>query len=306
MVLVNYLADVRIVPAWLKHASDTGLTFVDVIAPAFLFAIGLTYRVSMERRLARDGRAATIGHFVRRWFAIMGIGALISAGEGLTGVSVRAVDWGVLQAIGVAGLLTLPLLRRSGWFRLLAGGLLLAIYQVGFMLFFADHVLISSHGGLWGSLAWTATLVFSTCFGDLLHQSGRRAVLRRDAGPVIAAVAFLAVGLLLSLAVPISKPRVSASYVLVTVGISGLVFWALFVVGERIGARVSALVWWGRNPMLLYVLHYFLLALIVLPGVDWWHDGASTVLVSLQSVGLIGILTLVAWLLHRRSLVASL
>ena len=56
MVAVNYLADIRTVPSWLKHAPDVGLTFVDVIAPAFLFAIGLTYRSSLERRLTRPGR----------------------------------------------------------------------------------------------------------------------------------------------------------------------------------------------------------------------------------------------------------
>ena len=39
MALANYLGGVNIVPWWLKHAQDVGLTFVDLVAPFFIFAI---------------------------------------------------------------------------------------------------------------------------------------------------------------------------------------------------------------------------------------------------------------------------
>jgi len=42
MVLADYLAGPEVVPAWLKHAPDVGLTVIDFIAPMFLVAIGLT------------------------------------------------------------------------------------------------------------------------------------------------------------------------------------------------------------------------------------------------------------------------
>jgi predicted acyltransferase len=41
MVVVNYLADIETVPAFLKHAAGCGLTIADVVAPAFVFAIGV-------------------------------------------------------------------------------------------------------------------------------------------------------------------------------------------------------------------------------------------------------------------------
>ena len=47
MVLANYLAGVDIVPAWLRHAPDIGLTVIDLIAPFFIFAIGITYGISL-------------------------------------------------------------------------------------------------------------------------------------------------------------------------------------------------------------------------------------------------------------------
>ncbi|MBE3065438.1 MAG: DUF1624 domain-containing protein [Spirochaetes bacterium] len=55
MVIANHLADIASVPAGLKHAPDVGLTPIDLIAPFFIFAIGLTYGPSYRGRLSRDG-----------------------------------------------------------------------------------------------------------------------------------------------------------------------------------------------------------------------------------------------------------
>jgi predicted acyltransferase len=54
MVLANYMGGVSLIPAWLKHAPDIGLTVIDLIAPFFIFAIGLTYELSFHRRIERD------------------------------------------------------------------------------------------------------------------------------------------------------------------------------------------------------------------------------------------------------------
>ena len=53
MVLVDYVGGIASVPGWLKHAPDIGLTVADLVAPAFIFAIGLTYGMSFGRRAAR-------------------------------------------------------------------------------------------------------------------------------------------------------------------------------------------------------------------------------------------------------------
>jgi predicted acyltransferase len=315
MVLVNYLAGVRVVPAWLRHAPGAGLTFVDVIAPAFLVAIGLTYGSSYSRRLDQDGRSAALGHFVRRWFALIGIGAIIAAGTGITGAEGRIVDWGVLQAIGTAGLLTLPLLRRPAWVRGCVGLILLAVYQAGFVLFFSRHVFSSSHGGMWGSLAWSATLILSTVFGDMLGAGQeRRAPAARRAGRFRAgfisglalSLAYVALGMLLTPVVPIRKAAVSPSYVLVCTGLGGGAFWVIYQLERWSGLKPRLLLWWGRNPLLLYVLHYFLLAVLVLPGVDWWYAGAQPWLVVTQAGVILGILTGVAWRLARHKIILSM
>ena len=107
MVLANYMGAVIIIPAWLKHAPDIGLTVIDLIAPFFIFAISLTYGLSFRKRYERDGALKTYTQFLVRYLAIVGMGAIISAAETAVGENPSGIDWGVLQAIGMAGLITL-------------------------------------------------------------------------------------------------------------------------------------------------------------------------------------------------------
>src|SRR5678810_331931 len=54
MTFVNYLGGVSGVPAWLQHVDGgvDGYTFVDLVFPGFLFMVGMSIPLSLERRLA--------------------------------------------------------------------------------------------------------------------------------------------------------------------------------------------------------------------------------------------------------------
>jgi predicted acyltransferase len=310
MVLANYLADVAVVPPWLKHAPDVGLTVIDLIAPLFIFAIGLTYGASLRRRTAVGGAGRAAGHAAGRFLAFMGIGAIISAGEAAlaAGPPARGAGWGVLQAIGAAGLVTLPLLFLPPLWRAVCGAALLAAYQLMLDAAWLPMVLGSPHGGLHGSISWAAMLILATAITDHMHGAGREGTgtlrLVLWSGLALAAGALLA--LLLPGLAPVSKNRVSGSYVLVCLGASGLLFAAFRAALRGPRARVPVLRAWGRNPLLLYILHYLLLALVVLPAVPWWHTGASALLAAGQALGIVVILSVVALLLERRGLIMSL
>jgi hypothetical protein len=116
----------------------------------------------------------------------------------------------------------------------------------------------------------------------------------------------VAAGLLLTLWVPPAKDRVSASYVLMSLGIGAGVFWLVHLPCDRAGLRLKPLEAWGRNPLLLYVLHLVLLAGFVLPAVPWWHVRASAGLILVQLAALLAALGGIAWLLYRRGIVVSL
>ena len=295
MVIANYLFDVTTIPGWLKHAPDIGLTIIDLIAPFFIFAIGLTYGASYRSRMERDGFGRTWGHFLRRWLALIGIGAIISAGEVLVGKNASPISWGVLQAIGVAGIVTLLVIGVPPLWRALIGLGVLAAYQVLLDSSWLQTVLHSEHGGMEGALSWSAMLILSTVIADVWKRSRVS-----EAGVAWPSAVALAAGLLLSLVAPISKNRVSASYVLVSLGASGLLFAVVLLVVNRLRLSAGYLRWWGINPLLLYIMHYLLLALVVLPDAPWWHVQASIPLVIAQAAVIIAILSVAAWLLSRR------
>jgi predicted acyltransferase len=56
MLFVNDVASVKAAPAWMKHIqppSADGMTFVDVVFPAFLFIVGMSIPLAMGNRIAR-------------------------------------------------------------------------------------------------------------------------------------------------------------------------------------------------------------------------------------------------------------
>lgn len=300
MVLANYLAGVEWISPWLKHAKDAGFTVTDLVAPMFIFAIGLTYGGSFRRRLARDGAGKTYQHFVARFAALLGMGALFSAGEVLLGVDGQTVNWGVLQAIGVAGLVTLIILRLPTWARLLSGLGILAFYQFMLNTFWLARILSEPHGGLLGSISWTSMLVLATVFADVFfRQNGQRRLLALSAGSVL-------LGLLLSTVFVISKNRVSPSYVLLSLGLSGLIFSTCQILVEKFRLKSQLLLLWGRNPLVLYLLHMLLLGLVYLPNIPALYAQAPFWLVIIEAVALVGILTWVACLLEKKKIYISL
>ena len=301
MVLANYTGGVLLIPAWLKHAPDVGLTVNDLIAPFFIFAIALTFGLSFRRRLERDGAFKTYSQFLVRYLAIIGLGAIISAGETAVGENPSGIDWGVLQAIGMAGLITLVVIRLPSIYRWIIGAGILIIYQIVLDNFLLDLTVRSPHGGLFGSLNWAAMLILGTALADLFHDKGNW----KKAFPW-ASLAVLAVGIALAFLLPVSKHRVSSSYVLVSLGASALLFLLFHWLTGRFNWKGRFLVVWGRNPLVLYFLHYLIIGIFFLPGIPAIYQAASLWLVLLEMAVLIGGISAVAYWLDRKNIVISL
>jgi hypothetical protein len=104
------------------------------------------------------------------------------------------------------------------------------------------------------------------------------------------------------LLIPVSKHRISASYDLISLGLSGLIF-SLFHLTQ---ARLPLLSAWGQNPILLYLLQYGLLLLFLLPSIPAWYIEAPLWLTGVQAITLVGILSWVAYKLRKRNFVFSL
>ena len=301
MVIGNFLLGVVWVPAWLKHAPDIGFTIVDLGAPAFMFVIGLNYVTSARRRFEKDGSVAATQHFVVRYLAILGLGSLFGAGQVLLQVNEISINWGVLQAIGFAGLVTLPVIRWRSWQRLLIGLVLLFAYQFMLDRFWLANVLASPHGGMLGSVSWAALLILSTVLADLVHRPTKG-----YAYLLTASTFSILLALILATWFPISKNRVSSTFVLFALGWSGWFFCLFHILVYRFRWNLSLLVMWGRNPLILYILHLMLQGLLTLPFMSTWGPNAPPWLVFIQVSLLLVALSFFARLLDKKKMYFSL
>jgi hypothetical protein len=124
---------------------------------------------------------------------------------------------------------------------------------------------------------------------------------------VLGSVASLGLGILLSIWVEVSQYFVSASYVLIGLGASGIIFAVFHLLTERLRVRLPILIAWGKNPLVLYLLHYWIWVFVFLkPLASTWHHQAPLWLIFLQAGGFIGVLSLVAWYMDRRGWIISL
>jgi len=89
MIFVNDLAGAphRLVPDWMVHFSDrhktgSGMTFVDLVFPAFLFIVGMSIPFALGSRLNKGEPVWKIsGHVVTRTLALLTLGILMVNGE---------------------------------------------------------------------------------------------------------------------------------------------------------------------------------------------------------------------------------
>lgn len=86
MIFVNDIAGVspQIVPGWLRHfdAGGNGMTFVDLVFPAFLFIVGMSIPIAMGARLAKgESVLQSMFHILTRTLSLLMIGVLMVNGS---------------------------------------------------------------------------------------------------------------------------------------------------------------------------------------------------------------------------------
>jgi predicted acyltransferase len=164
MLFVNDVAGVKAAPAWMKHihpGSADGMTFVDVVFPAFLFIVGMSIPLALRSRIAKGDAAWKLAlHALLRGATLLILGVFMVNMESRDQADWRAGLWPALvyvaalaacvriprfnlgvRAAGVIGLGVLAWLyspEDGGWFRTSWWGILGLIgwaYLVGFLVY---------------------------------------------------------------------------------------------------------------------------------------------------------------------------
>ncbi len=201
MWVVNFLSGFTAIHSILKH-NNTYFSYADSIMPAFLFAAGFSYRLTLLRRTSRDGRPAAGRHAILRSLALIllsltlaGVAPAASGWDQLTGDAVReflarllkADLWNVLAIIGAVQLFCLPVASASAGARLLTVAVFLAVHAALSYAFNYEFVYGRPNwldgywgaadtrawdGGFFGLLMWSVPLLGGTLAYDIVSGTG--------------------------------------------------------------------------------------------------------------------------------------
>lgn len=338
MLLVNNIALDVFTPKHLTHAAwNAGVNLADLVAPWFLFCVGVAIPFSAAS-FAKTGKPAW--HYdikiLRRGALLVFLGCLIDSS--IYNAPVFCLD--VLQLIGLAYvvgalLYDLPLSRRMCIAGLLLVGYwaaikFLPIPGVGAGAFeenqnFIAHLnltyLVSFNLGGLPSIVPTAALVMiGSAVGDLMRRKDRGAMW------IVAWLMMIGVGLsiggiLWNASLAFNKPLWTPSYVLLSAGTGSLVLGLFYLIidARRWSKWAFPLIVFGSNAIVAYVAPILVKLLIL----QKWHiavpgHGSVTalqrcvdVLVAhfgrvpggwIYTIAYIVVWWLILWLLHRRKL----
>lgn len=245
MVLLNALYFYEAVPSWLKHAPDDGLTLPDLGVPIFLFALGVAYRISLERWLEKSGRKKAIVHYVLRYLVLWAFGFF---GELMV---FGHFTWGVLATIGAVGLYCLPLLFLPPLVRLILSLLLLLAYQGAIMAGVPVYFIQDGLGGPLATFAWGFVVIAASSCGNWMKE---RFIQKKMLFSLAGGIILLVLGFLLSFFIPFNKHKVSLSYVIFTTGLSLIIFLISFILIDIWKIKVPVFIILGKNPLIIYML----------------------------------------------------
>jgi len=106
MVFVDNLDFVKGLPWWTHHmpVGSNGMTYVDMVFPAFLFVMGVSIPLAVDRRVAAgDSHGRIWLHNVERSLSLVVLGLFIANAPqvDLQDAGISAVWWAILGSVGI-------------------------------------------------------------------------------------------------------------------------------------------------------------------------------------------------------------
>ena len=222
MFIVNFCGDLKAIPDWIKH-HDTFFSYADSIMPGFLFAAGFSYRLTMLRRVARDGAAVAYRHAVFRGLGLVAVSLAMYGFNGVIAKSwnditpsqvwdffaglLKANLWETLAIIGVSQIVVLPFISARtpvivlGMLGLLVGHMLFS-YSFNFAFIFGQPNWMDAYwgaakqgcwdGGIFGTMSWGAIMLAGALAHDLVigRRPGQAASRLLSCGILLMSVAY--------------------------------------------------------------------------------------------------------------------
>jgi predicted acyltransferase len=251
MVFVNTLSPFDMIPSWTHHAGEYGLTYVDLIAPFFIFMLALNFTLSFKRHLESNGRRKAYMRHLRRYLIFIGIGLFMFIDVSESGIILR---WGTLQVLGMSGLLFLPIAEAKSSIKLIIGLFYVTIHQILLSTPLSMVIYDSIEGGILGCLSWGSMMIFSSVLAEGLRKNDKRKYF------LMGGALFMIIGLITSFFWRISRGYMTLPYVFISVGASSILYYMLYLLFEQRGRNPpfkneKILSPSGKNAFILFLIH---------------------------------------------------
>ncbi len=254
MAFINSLHPYDDVPVWTKHAGEYGLTYVDLVAPFFVFMLALNMNISYKRRVEKVGKKRALLRYMRRFLIFIGIGLILTI---YIDVNEFYFRWGTLQVLGASGLMLLPLLDLKPYAKLIFAIVFMILHQ--YILFTPISVIIyeSIEGGILGVFSWGSMMILSSFLAEGLEKGKEYVKIYFLFGGFIC----LLIGIGSGFVWGISRPYISMPFILISVGVASILYYILYFIFEEWGInynfvkkeRIFSAV--GKNAFIFYLIH---------------------------------------------------
>ncbi len=257
MVFVNSLPFFENIPNWSKHSSDYGLTYVDLIAPCFIFIMALNFNISFNRRIKLYPKKEVYIHYIKRNLILIGIGLFLYLDFNSTGIYIR---WGILQVLGMSGLILLITFKLHFIFRMSIGLIFIILHQYLLFTYIGDIIFEDIEGGFYGSLSWGAMIIFSSLICDGFMRKNMSKYF------VIIGITFFFIGIITSFRLGISRFGISLPFTFLSVGFSSLLYYSFYYIIDGRKNKVNLisndnlLSIIGKNSLILFIAHFILIS----------------------------------------------
>ncbi|MGE5350603.1 MAG: heparan-alpha-glucosaminide N-acetyltransferase domain-containing protein [Acidobacteriota bacterium] len=297
------------------HAGDAvgntlgvGLTFTDLVAPFFVFIVGMVLPLSKRKRGGEFWK-----HVGTRTFLLIALGVLY-----ISLILNLSYWWGILQAIGVAYFMGATLMRMEAKWRWAVVALIAVFHQVmslnfSWWLTLGDATKpfltitnptgdplrpLTVHCTPWASISYGLITVIGTFLGEAVLTRDPKKIIRQS---LIMGSVLCLIGYILHLyqwpVFAMNKPNVSVSYAIFTSGVASFTFLIFYLVMDM--WKIQKWAWpfmvFGSNALLGYflqpIVRIFLFALGFKPFFSG-HTGWDGVLFGLIWTAIIWVVLL--------------
>jgi predicted acyltransferase len=238
------------IPYYLLHNQGDSFLFFDLVAPIFQFGVGASlFFFILHRRSHGFKKNEIAAQLLWRYLVLIALGFIL---DSITYINLSS--WGVLETLGIGGILTFFLADRTNNEKILVSMFILTVYS--FLYFNPIFYGLTSmpHGGPIGALSYSVISIIGFMVAEKLYMRKSNQIFFKSMLKTALVLIFL--GSLLSLQIPFDKTHASPSFILAATGIVLVFYLFFFTFYKRFNYTFDRLREFGRTALTMYVIQY--------------------------------------------------